>query len=335
MKRVHSQSPIYRPNAIDFEINEEGEFIRQLPRFSTPFSETPSETSVISQKYRLILSKGCCWSNCLSILCDLLHLSRIVTIGYAEIHPKSPELGWSFFREKNGMDPFLNVHFLGELYLRTDPSFFGRATVPALIDVSTGKIVNNDFRNLPYYLETFFRSFDSNNTPDLYPVFLRNDIQQMNDWLYSHINNGVYQMFFAQKITAYEKAFSHFFDGLSTLDLRLKTQRFLSGDYITDSDVRLFVTLTRLDCSYYRFLGPIRQRLVDYKNLWDYARDLYSVKAFQRHTFFSEYAKERRVPGKEFQTFNARFWDQIDYEALWNSPQQRSLLSQTPLKLFF
>lgn len=47
------------------------------------------------------------------------------------------------------------------------------------------------------------------------------------------------------------------------------------GDRLTLADVRLFTTLVRFDPVYhYRFKCNLR-RLIDYPNLWGYARDLF------------------------------------------------------------
>ncbi len=64
-------------------------------------------------------------------------------------------------------------------------------------------------------------------------------------------------MMFAQSLTAYEEAFDDFYRALDQIEERLSVSRFLFGDYVTDSDVRLFVTLARFDTHYYRNLGPL------------------------------------------------------------------------------
>ena len=140
-------------------------------------------------------------------------------------------------------------------------------------------------------------------------------------------------MAFCQSLEAYQEAFEDFYNAMDLLEERLSKNRFLFGDYVTDSDVRFFVTLARFDTHYYRNLGPIKHRVVDYENIWAYCRDLYEIPAFKNNTYFKDFSRES---GKNqlFASFNARFADQIDYEAFWSTPQNRKALSKTPEEKF-
>jgi putative glutathione S-transferase len=93
------------------------------------------------------------------------------------------------------------------------------------------------------------------------------------------------------------------------------------------------VTLARFDTHYYRNLGPIKHRVVDYENIWAYLRDLYEIPAFKNNTYFRDFSKAPKT-GSAFESFNARFADQIDYEAFWSTPQNRKALSSTPEEKF-
>ena len=77
---------------------------------------------------------------------------------------------------------------------------------------------------------------------------------------------------------------------MDLLEERLENRRFLFGDYVTDSDVRLYVTLARLDIRYTHQLGHTKRPLFTYKNLWAYARDLYQIPAFKNNTYFKDFA---------------------------------------------
>jgi len=91
------------------------------------------------------------------------------------------------------------------------------------------------------------------------------------------VNNGVYRAGFARTQEAYEAAFRDVFDALDTLEQRLSRQRYLVGRQITEADWRLFVTLVRFDAAYYGQFKCNLRRLIDYPNLSNYLRELYSV----------------------------------------------------------
>ena len=52
-----------------------------------------------------------------------------------------------------------------------------------------------------------------------------------------------------------------FYAAMDKLEKRLETRRFLFGDYVTDSDIRLYVTLARLDIRYTFQLGETKHPL--------------------------------------------------------------------------
>ena len=119
---------------------------------------------------------------------------------------------------------------------------------------------------------------------------------------------------------------------MDILEKRLENQRFLFGDYVTDSDVRLYVTLARLDIRYTWQLGHTKHRLIDYPNLWGYARDLYQIPAFRNNTYFKDFANpnNKKVGALFFESFNARFLDEINFDAYWGTPHDRAHLSSDP-----
>ena len=173
--------------------------------------------------------------------------------------------------------------------------------------------------------------FHKKNAPDLYPEELRKDIDEMNDWLFDNINNGVYKTTFCRSKEAYWDAYNSFYAAMDLLEERLENQRFLFGDYVTDSDVRLYVTLARLDIRYTHQLGHTKHPLFTYKNLWAYARDLYQIPAFKNNTYFKDFANpDNKKQGRTFESFNARFLDEIDFDAYWGAPHNRARLSSDP-----
>lgn len=317
-----------RPSEIEVEIDEHGAFQRQTNRFTTPFGKGEKDLKAEKGRYRLLWAKGCHWSNRASIVRELLGLEDAISINLVDHSKENREFGWEFVYNENHKDPVLDVQFLSELYYRADSDYKGRCTVPALVDVSTGAVVNNDYHRLTNYFEKEFSAFQKEGAPDLYPESLREEIDAYNDWLFPNVNNGTYRMMFAQSVEAYQEAFEDFYTALDSIEKRLSKQRFLFGDYVTDSDIRLFVTLARFDTHYYRYLGPIRNRIVDFPNIWGYVRDLYAIPAFKNNTYLKEIAASGTKKSKKlFLDFNSRFYDQIDYDAYWSTPTERHLLS--------
>ena len=86
---------------------------------------------------------------------------------------------------------------------------------------------------------------------------------------------------------------------MDRLEKRLETNRFLFGDYVTDSDIRLYVTLARLDIRYTAQLGETKRPLYTYKNLWGYAKELWEIPAFAHHTDFAAIIRQGRIEGEE------------------------------------
>lgn len=266
------------------EIGQDGKFNRQRNHFTTPFGNEPGMLPVEAGRYRLLWSAICPWAHRSVIAIRLLGLENVISIGQAS--PIRTIKGWEFSLDLGGVDPVLGIRFLSEIYAKSDPEYSGRATVPAVVDVKLGKVVNNDYFNLTYYWETIFKPLHKPQAPDLYPEDLRRDIQQFNQILFDELNNGVYKAGFAQSQQAYEDAYHLVFNCLDKLEKRLGRSRYLFGDQITDADIRLYVTLARFDVAYYSVFKTNRNRLTDFPNLWAYARDLYQIPAFGETTDF-------------------------------------------------
>ncbi len=112
---------------------------------------------------------------------------------------------------------------------------------------------------------------------DLYPAALREEIDACNGRIYETLNNGVYKAGFAPTQSAYEEAVSSLFDTLDWLEQRLVASRFLCGDVLTEADICLFTSLVRFDSVYALHFKCNKKRLIDYKALWDYARDIFQL----------------------------------------------------------
>lgn len=316
-----------RPNETVSEIDETGAFIRQPNSFIQPFGDRENDLKADAGRYAIYWAHGCNWSNRPVIVRDILGLQEAIADVTTTHTGETNVYGHGFADQPGHKDKLTGVYFLSEFYKRGNPDFKGRATTPTLVDIIEKKAVNNDYHRLTNYLEVWFRPFQPQDAPDLYPVKYRKEIDELNDWLFPHVNNGHYRMAFCQSWQAYKEAYEDFFDSLEKLDARLAVNRFLFGDYITDSDIRLYVTLVRWETGYYRNIGPMKKRVTEYRNIWGYVKDLYSLPVFKKYTFF-EFPKGNGA--SLFRNYLENIAPQIPYETLWATDGERKKLSKTP-----
>ncbi|HVU92879.1 MAG TPA: glutathione S-transferase C-terminal domain-containing protein [Jatrophihabitans sp.] len=229
-------------------------------------------------RYRLIAARACPWANRAIIVRRLLGLEDVLSMGLCG--PTHDERSWTFDLDPGGRDPVLGIERLQEAYLRRDPHYSRGITVPAIVDVPSGAVVTNDFARITLDLSTEWRAFHREGAPDLYPDKWRDEIDEVAELVFQDVNNGVYRCGFATGQDAYERAYARLFDRLEWLSDRLRDQRYLVGDTITEADVRLFTTLARFDAVYHGHFKCNRQKLSELPVLWAYARDLFQTPGF-------------------------------------------------------
>ncbi len=186
------------------------------------------------------------------------------------------ERGWTFNRDEGSTGDHLHgVETLGDIYLKTNPKYSGRVTVPVLWDKKRETIVNNESSEI---IRMFNWAFDA-LTGDTYRLTIRKPCaprsMRSTQRVYETVNNGVYRCGFATTQEAYEEAFAQLFETLDVLDGRLSAQRYLCGKAITEADWRLFPTLIRFDAVYVGHFKCNLRRIDDYPNLSNYTRELY------------------------------------------------------------
>jgi len=262
------------------EAGADGSFVRQ--KYSIRDRITADGSSGFpaeAGRYHLYVSLACPWAHRAIIVRELLGLRDVISMGVVD--PIRDERGWAF-RPGEGHEPdgVCGFQFLSEAYLRTDPSFTGRYTVPCIWDRVTQRLVTNNYPDITVDFETQFTAFHRPGAPDLYPEHLRAEIDAVNDVVYRDVNNGVYRAGFATSQEAYEAAVDALFARLDELEARLATRRYLVGGQLTEADIRLFTTLARFDAVYVGHFKCNLRRLVDYPSLWAYARDLYQRPGF-------------------------------------------------------
>ncbi|HXV30919.1 MAG TPA: glutathione S-transferase C-terminal domain-containing protein, partial [Sinorhizobium sp.] len=113
------------------------------------------------------------------------------------------------------------------------------------------------------------------NRLDFYPAHLRAQIERWNEPIYMRVNNGVYRAGFAKTQAAYDEAVTTLFDMLDALERHLSANRYLAGEYFTEADLRLFVTLIRFDVAYHGAFKCNIRRIEDYPALSNYLREIY------------------------------------------------------------
>ena len=278
------------------ESDNKGNYVRQQNYFTTPFGNKPGELPVEAGRYRLIWCPACPWAHRQVIVRRILGLEDVISLGTVDpIRPDTPVSDWAFTLDENNEDPVLKIKLLSEIYKETAPNYDQRYTVPVVVDVKERKIVNNDYFKLTNYWEVEWKEFHKEGAPDLYPEDLRKDIDELNDIIYNEINNGVYKVGFCRSQEAYDRNYNMVFNRLDWLEERLSHSRYLFGDKITDSDVRLYVTLARFDVAYYNGFRVNRNMLIDFPNLWGYARDLYQTYGFGDTTDFEAIKKHYHI----------------------------------------
>jgi glutathionyl-hydroquinone reductase len=261
------------------ETDDAGGFKRQRNRFTDrPADVEGARWPVEAGRYRMVWSRACPWAHRSRIVLGLLGLDEVISL--ATVDPLRDERGWRFTLDPDGRDPVLGIRYLSEAYLATDPSYDGRVTVPALIDIESGLVVSNDFPQVTLDLSTEWTRFHRPGAPDLYPEPLREEIDHVNELVYRDVNNGVYRCGFASSQAAYEKAFHALFDRLDWLSSRLERSRYLVGESVTEADIRLFTTLVRFDAVYHGHFKCNLRKLSEMPVLWAYARDLFQTPGF-------------------------------------------------------
>ncbi|WP_372803105.1 glutathione S-transferase family protein [Paracoccus seriniphilus] len=279
-----------------------GEFMRDTARFrnwvtadGTPGPTGEGGFAAESGRYHLYVSYACPWAHRTLIFRAIKGLED--HIGVSVVHPDMLQDGWSFDDSFPGAtgDQLFDSQFMCDIYLRADPQASGRVTVPVLWDRERDTIVSNESADIIRMLNSAFDGI-SGNDDDYCPESLRPRIDELNDRIYDSVNNGVYKAGFATSQQAYDRAVGPLFDSLDWIEGLLADHRYLAGSRLTEADWRLFTTICRFDAVYHTHFKCNRKRIVDYPNLWGWARELYQWPGiaqtvrpdhFIRHYYFS------------------------------------------------
>jgi putative glutathione S-transferase len=226
-------------------------------------------------RYHLYVSLACPWAHRTLIMRALKGLEDMV--GLSVVHWLMLDEGWTSEPGPGVVPDAVNgAKRLHEIYTLADPDCTSRVTVPVLWDKATQTIVSNESADI---IRMFNNAFDGLGAAagDYYPPRHSAEIDAVNARVYATLNNAVYRAGFAMTQEAYEAAFNDVFETLGWLEQRLRRQRFLFGDRLTEAGVRLFTTLIRFDAVYHGHFKCNRATLIEYPALWDYTRDCTNI----------------------------------------------------------
>ncbi|WP_420065030.1 glutathione S-transferase family protein [Pectobacterium colocasium] len=229
-----------------------------------------------SGRYHLYVSLACPWAHRTLLMRQLKGLEDHIAVSV--VHPLMLDHGWTFGTDFEGAtgDSLYQHEFLYQLYLHAKPDYSGRVTVPVLWDTEQHTIVSNESADIIRMLNSAFDCVGA-TAGDYYPEALRAQIDELNGWIYDKVNNGVYKAGFATSQSAYDGAATTVFAALSELEAILAKQRYLTGDRLTEADLRLWTTLIRFDPVYHTHFKCDKYRLSDYPNLFGFLRDIYQM----------------------------------------------------------
>ncbi|KAK3589155.1 hypothetical protein CHS0354_018855 [Potamilus streckersoni] len=266
---------------LDTAIDSKGTFMRKESQFrnwisadgSTGFKAEPN-------RYHVYVSYACPWASRVVLLRKLKGLEDVISIDVVDwlMGPK----GWRFSDKVEGstLDTVNGCEYLSEIYLMADPEYNGRNTVPCLWDKQKKTVVNNESSEIIRMLNSEFNVFcktEEQRKLDFYPKHLQKEIDEINSWIYSDINNGVYKCGFGRSQEAYDEAVNQLFISLDRVEEILSKKRYLVGNQMTEADIRLFMTLVRFDKVYHGHFKCNKKMIKEYPNMWGYVRDIYQT----------------------------------------------------------
>ncbi|MCC9662508.1 glutathione S-transferase family protein [Pseudoalteromonas sp. MB41] len=245
-------------------------------------------------RYHLYVSLACPWAHRTLIFRHLKGLEDYISVSV--VSPDMLENGWTFDKDNHSTgDALFDSDYMHQIYTRNKADYSGRVTVPVLWDKQTQRIVSNESAEIIRMFNSAFNEL-TNNERDFYPAALRTEIDEINEFVYHNINNGVYRAGFATTQEAYTEAFDDLFAALDKIEQRLTHNRYLVGDTLTEADWRLFTTLIRFDSVYVGHFKCNLRTIESYPAISHYLRELYQIEKvsetvdfyhIKRHYYFS------------------------------------------------
>ena len=283
--------------------NDENGAYARLPRtFENIISADNPIYTPDSQRYHLYISYACPWATRTLIYRSLKSLEDHISVDV--VHPDLLEEGWAFDESYPAAtrESLYDFKYLRELYQKSDPKVTTSVTVPVLWDKKTETIVNNESSQI---IRMFNSEFDglTGNSSDFYPDHLQDEINNLNEWIYHSVNNGVYKCGFATTQQSYDESVTALFKALDKLDQKFSESKYLIEDNLTEADLRLIPTLLRFDVAYVTHFKCNIKRIIDYKNLSRYVKDMLAIPAVKSSTNFDHIKRHYYYSHKEINPF--------------------------------
>jgi putative glutathione S-transferase len=256
------------------EIAEDGSWRRRRSAFRNwVTADNSSGFAADHGRYHLYVARACPWAHRTLIGRQLMGLEDAIGVSYVDPIRDEDAEGW-MFTGGSYQDPINGFRYLRDAYSAADPSYAGGVTVPVLWDKQRRVIVNNESADILRMLGTVFAPL-ADHPVELCPPHLGDEINRLNAMIYDTVNDGVYKCGFATRQEPYDSSVRTLFRTLDELDVQLADRRFLFGSDPVETDWRLFTTLVRFDAVYHIHFKCSTRKLVEYEQLWPYARDLY------------------------------------------------------------
>ena len=279
-----------------------GEFVRGVSGFRSILGDAdfPAEFG----RYHLFVALNCPWCHRVTLARNVLGLQDSITLDVVfpsrtgDDDPVAPNL-WEFNPERiasltgTSLPECTPETATGQDYRLVKQIYAAEGSdegsVPVLYDKKTKRIVNNESAEIVRMLNdqagALGSSYSDVDRHDLYPSEngLRDEIDALNEEIYTNINNGAYKAGFSSDQAVYSAAFEFYFKMLSVLEARLAMdgRPFLTGDTFTESDLRLFPTLYRHDPVYYLRMKLNGAKILDYPYLWRWLCRVYALQGVQ------------------------------------------------------
>ena len=249
-----------------------GKFIRTEAQFRN-FIEPNGDFTPDSGRYHLYVSLACPWAHRTLIYRSLKGLEEHISVSV--VNPYMLENGWTFEESFPGTtaDHLFSRDFLYQIYLQANSKYSGRVTVPVLWDKKNQTIVSNESSEI---IRMFNKSFNelTGNALDFYPAQFQKKIDEINNFTYHNINNGVYKVGFATKQEVYEEELDNLFQSLDQIEEMLNQNTYLIAGELLECDLRLFPTLLRFDPVYVGHFKCNKKRIIDYPNISRYLQKI-------------------------------------------------------------